>query len=366
MELEDAQIETVGSGPVAQVTHDDMSVGSNTESAEEMKKNFATEEKPKDGDPETDEEKRSKAASELGKAGGKAAAAKRAAEKAEPEAEEKAEAEAEPEAELEAEEAEPEKAEAKPRNDARARVMQATQRLAEERRRADQAEAKLAQLQAAKASPAPSTDELRPRPELYSTEDEYRDALMDWKVDQKIQSIREDAAREARQQAQVQAVVSRIDGFNARVEAATKADPEVLDRVNPALLGMTPTFLLHPDQQPTQDSDIAQGIIESEHSAALLLHLSDHPEELARLRQQPDSFAVARALGALEAKVSSAPAPDPRPVPAAPKELSKAAPPVRPVSGSPQHAEDTVDGDTDFDEFVRVSNLRDQRRRSGR
>jgi hypothetical protein len=78
--MEDLEtVDAVGGGPVTQVTHDDMQVESNSESAEEMKENFGAEERPKDSEPEpTEEEKASEAAAELGKRGGEASAKKRA------------------------------------------------------------------------------------------------------------------------------------------------------------------------------------------------------------------------------------------------------------------------------------------------
>ena len=81
--------DTVGGGPLTQVTRDDLTVVSNNESEKDMKDNFEAEEKPKDTDPEpTEDEKASEASKELGKRGVEAAAKARAEkEEAEPQVE---------------------------------------------------------------------------------------------------------------------------------------------------------------------------------------------------------------------------------------------------------------------------------------
>lgn len=369
--MEDTQTDVTGEQSGGETVHDDMQVLSNNESAKDMKENFATEEAPKDKTPEDAEaEKRTEAAKELGKAGGKAAAEKRA----EKELEATETGEDEPEEVVAAPEETPAEAEeelkhrGQPKFDPKAKVQQATQRLAEERRRNEALEERLARLEAPKAAPeapAQPTEALRPRKELYASDEDYIEALVDWKADHKIREIRTQDQEQAKQQAAVNSVVTRIDGFNERVAVAAQADPEMLDKVDPGLLGMTPSFLLPPDQVPTADSDIAQGIIESEHSAKLLVHLSDHPEELQKLRHLNDTNAVVRAIGRLEAKVSAAPKPAPAPAPK-PAPVSAAAPPVKPIDGSPQYAEETADEDTPFDEYVRIANARDQRARRGK
>jgi hypothetical protein len=96
----------------------------------------------------------------------------------------------------------------------------------------------------------------------------------------------------------------------------------------------------------TAANDIAQAIIESEHSAALLLYLSEHEEVMGELLRLPDSYAVTRAVGRLEAKLESVPPP-------APRGVSKAPPPVRPVASTPNPGELDVMGEMDFDTFYR-------------
>jgi hypothetical protein len=141
----------------------------------------------------------------------------------------------------------------------------------------------------------------------------------------------------------------------------------MLEKVAPEILEMRPTFLLPPNIPPQAENDIAQALFVSKHSAALMMHLSQNPAELRDLRALPDTAAVMLAMGALEARVTGQPtlAPTPKPAPG-PVAVSQAKPPVRPISGSPQRAEEDVDDDTSLDEHIRIMNARDNRARRGR
>jgi len=351
--------EVVGSGPLTQVTHDDMTVVSNSESAEDMSANFKTEPRPKDGEPEDpkvkEEKERKAAAVKLGKAGGEAAA------KARSERETADEVPETPEGEEKL---------GKPRHDARARVMEATRKLAEERKARQALEDRLARLEAERGQPAkeatskPSGDG-KPQPDQFESYEEFVEALADWKTDRKVEKLTREAEERQANVSHAQGILQRVDGFRERIEKVAEADPEFTDKVDGRLLEITPTFMLHPNQAPSAASDVAQAIIESDNSGALLLHLSEHPEDMSRIIRLPDSFAVFRAIGALEARLTSEPAPKveaKRPEPS----VSKAAPPVRPVHGTPSYSEEDVDEDTDLDTHIRILNAREERTRRGR
>ena len=372
-----ADMEAVGT-ELTEVTDDGMSVTSNSETEEEMKENFASEEKPLDGDPkEAEKKKRSKAAAELGKAGGEASAKARAEAAESTEDEELVEVGAEEEEAPEAKEDESEEDETEaaappekkgnPRHDARARVMEATRQLKEERERREALEARLAAIEAKEAPvKAPPVNE-KPTPEAFPTYEEYVEALTEWKAEEILKKRERASAEEAAKQRHVDMVQSKVGLFNERLAEARQSDPELLERIDPDLLGLQPTFLLPPGTRPGPENDIAQAILESEHTSALLLHLSAHPEEMVRLSGLPDSFAVARAMGVLEAKVTGevpAPRPGLKPTPA--PTYSQAKPPVRPVNGSPQYSEEEVTDDMDLDTHIRILNTRDARARRGR
>ena len=269
-------------------------------------------------------------------------------------------AEEEPEEEAPEPEEEPKRANA--RLDARARVMKAANRVAEERELRLAAEARLAELEAQVKGTAPAapTDE-KPTPEQYQTYEEYIDAFTDWKTDRRIAQFQEKSRRDASAEQQTRTMMGRVEAFRDRIAAATEADPESLERVDPEIQGLRPTFMLAPNERPGPENDIAQAVFESEYSMELMLHLSAHPEEMVRLAGLPDSFAVARAMGALEAKVTAAPRPRLGPAPEREAPASRAKPPVKPLSGSAQHAEEDVSDDMDFDDHMRVMTARDRK-----
>ncbi len=360
-------------GAIATVVHDDFVVSSNTESEKQMRENFESEAKSPDGkdeDPkEAEKKKRSEAAAELGKAGGEATAKARA----------EADKDKEPDKAVPKVEAKPkeEKAdepdkdkEGDPRLSARARVMEATRKAADEKRAREKLEARLAKLEAERepskreAKPAPIGDE-KPTPDKYETYEEYVEALSDYKVEQRVKKLTAEA--EVRQQAEThtQGIVKRVETFNERLTKAEKDDPGLLGKVDPRLLELTPTFLLPPNQGPTAASDIAQAVLESEQSPVLLLHLSEHPDEMQRLLRLPDSYAVARAIGALEARLSDG-APKAEEKKEKEEPVSQARPPVKPVSGSPQVGDDEPGEDASLDDHIRIYNARDAKARRGR
>ena len=269
-------------------------------------------------------------------------------------------AEEEPEEEAPEPEEEPKRANA--RLDARARVMKAANRVAEERELRLAAEARLAELEAQVkgTTPAAPTDE-KPTPEQYQTYEEFVEALTDWKTEKKILQLQERDRQASAADTQGRRLEAQMDAYRERTQAVIETDPEALERIDPELQQLRPTFMLAPNETPGPENDVAQAIFESEHSMALMLHLSAHPEEMVRLGGLPDSFAVARAMGALEAKVTAAPGPRLVPPPAEAAPVSKAKPPVKPLSGSAQHAEEDVSDDMDFDDHMRIMTAKDRK-----
>jgi hypothetical protein len=369
------EVHTVGDGPLSQVTHDGLTVVSNSETAEEMKGNLEAEPKPLDGEPEDPKEaekKRvSKAASELGKKGGEAAAKARAekddlAEEPEPEAKEETKEEEKP---------------GNPRKDARARVMEATRQAAEARKareaaeaRAEALEARLARLEAAtkaaeggagKEPQKAVTGEQRsqggngkPTPDGFDTYEEYVEALADWRIEQRVAKMTREAEIQNEAGRHADRIGKTVQAFNERVMKAAEVDADLMRRVSPEMLELKPTFTLPPGTPARPENDIAQAIVESEHPEALLVHFSEHSEDYERLLRLPDTYQVVRAIGALEARLEKGQ----QPGNVIAEAVSKAKPPVKPISGSAQYNDDLSD-DIDFDEYVRLANARDRRRR---
>jgi hypothetical protein len=358
----------VGGAPYASFTSDGLTVASNDETAEDIRANLESEEKPKDGDPSDPEQEEadrvSRAAAELGRKGGKAAAEKRAA------APDKAEAEAE------IDEGEPraEKPLGKPRDDPRARMLEATRKeseakraLADERRERERLAAEVRELRArveAPPAPAPSAGRGlpgRPKP----TEDEFDnygdfvDARARYAMQEEFETRSRAAEEQSQANARLQEIGSAVTAFRARLAEAKRADPEFADKLSPDLTNLQPTFTLAPGQSVGSHNIIADEIVSSEHAPDLMLHLTEHPDDLQRIAALSNSREIAREMAKLEARLDAATSGT-----SSRRETSKAKPPVRPVTGSPTTANpEDMDDDTPFETHVRRMNARDGHRR---
>lgn len=355
-----SEVHTVGDGPLSQMTLDDLTVVSNSESKEEMKSNFDAEPKAKDGDEETEEDKakkkRSKAASELGKAGGKAAAEARAAK--EDEEPEKPEPKAKPK------EADEDK-EGDPRHDARARVMQATREAAEAKREARELKERLSRLEAqqiAKPAEAPARNpDAKPTPDQYETYEEYLEGLYDWKEQQKERQSSQ-RQREEADQTRLESLRSdyeqRTSGLKVKAEMEVESDPTLRSRVDSRLLELL--TVTPPGMPATASSTVADEMADSEHPMRLAAYFSEHPDEVRRLVAMPNPRAIARAVALIEAKLDAGNGKAPEPA------VSRAAPPVKPLGGSAQITDADLDDDTPFDQHYQIMQRQAEKARRGR
>jgi hypothetical protein len=329
--------------------------------------------KPIPDDPE-EKSPLSKAASELGKKGGEAAAKarKEAAKEAKP-AEKAEETDDEP-----ATEEGKEKPLGKPRDDPRARMLEATRKEAEakrerdaERARAERLERELAAERAARPAPpkpAAEPEKARPAEDIKPKADDFED--YEQFLDARDAYNRRQWERETEARAQVSArqrsVDSTVFSFNERL-AGVKADNpefaakfhEFMGGVSPEVRDLQPSFMRAEGQRPDASHVIADEIIRSEHAPALMLHFTEHPEDLQRVKalRTPDDVKVEVRLIArgLEAATTVATSTEP--------EVSKAKPPVRPVTGSPHTADSEPDDDTPYDDHVRIMNAKERRKR---
>lgn len=348
-----------------------LEISSNTESAQEMVKVLKPkEDKPAEpqiledaGKPVAPEEQSelSRAASELGKKGGEAAAKARAER-------DKAEDKPKDESEAKSQEAKGEgqdTSEDKPSR-AKVRIEELARQRAEERRAREAAEAKavaleerLARLEArltgdgAKPADGPEKPQQRsegangkPTPGDVETYEDFVEKLIDWKAEEIIRRSEEKAREQAEAEQFFRKLEEKASGFQKRVAAAREADPEVIERIDPRFFELKPTFMLPPGSNRGPANDVAQAIVESEHGVRMMLYLSEHPDEMEKVLRLPDAYQVTLAMGRLEAKVAEMPPP-------AVRGVSKAPPPLRPVSPSPQANEPDLLGEMDFDTFYR-------------
>lgn len=328
----------------------------------------------------------SEAGSQLGKKGGEAAAEKRAAkaeEKPEPtekpketpvdEQERRAEAkmakdagvsEEKPEEKAEAkpegeEKAEPEKPEDKklgnPRHDPRARMLEATRKEAEAKRvaaaaeqRARELEARLAALErgekpkAEAEAAAPKWDKSKkPAPDTFDTYEEYLDARDEFNKSQ--------WEAELRQQSTMAAVNQAID---AQIGKFHKAAAQNLDKYSDDVLSLKTEFQLAEGETPDGSNWVANELVFSPETApSLMLHFSAHPEDLQRIAALTTARAVSREMAKLEARLETAPTGNGA---KQEEDVSRAAPPVKPVTGKPYVTEEGYRPGMTLDEYARL------------
>ena len=346
----------------------------------------------------------SKAGSELGKLGGKAAAEKRAEAKAtedEPErkpikpippkdkaqeavdeAEKHAEAkmarDAAKEEEPEAKPAEePEKPEKKgdPRHDPKARMLEATRKEAEAKRalaaerEAKQAlESRLAALESEVRRATTETklagydpDDARGRMKA-ATASDAKPRLEDFVKDAETYEEAQEAYLEARDAWRDRQNQQKRDGeaaqaaMAAQVQAFADAIRPRKDDLSGEVLSMKTEWQLAPGEQPTGVNFLATELaispkITPQMKLAIMLHLSENPAELQRIDALSNPYEVSREVSKLETRLEAATSGDST---SRDDDVSRAAPPVKPVTGKPYVTEDGYRPGMDLDEYVRM------------
>ena len=154
-------------------------------------------------------------------------------------------------------------------------------------RRAEQLERELNRLKAQAPAPKADPEADKPKRENFQTDEAFRDAMDDWRVDQKFKEREAKIAKE-REEARQQEI---LEAATARVVKAREVVPdydEVVGEVD------TPV-----------PNHIAAYMQESEMFAELGYHFAKHPEDLRRLSQMPartyaDLARVGVAIGKIE------------------------------------------------------------------
>jgi len=361
------------------VTDDGVTVTSNEQSAEQITESIKPEGAP------TEEEKVSKAASELGKKGGEAAAAvKRADAKKRAKNEKQAAADlAEPGVAADGQDdrplgtdpdqdAEPEKPLGKPRDDPRARMLEATRQAAEAKRERDairqekeRLAAEVAQLRAGKPQEQPQPAPQRLEKPVATDFEDYEQYL-DARDKYNRQEWQREQASEQYVRQYVGGLITHVETFEGRLTKALEADPELQERV-PSVdqVVRNSSHMVPPGQKYTAFNVVNDEIISSESPALLLDHLGNNPEEMKKLLALPNRTAIARQVAKIEGRLTGTvvtPS-DERP---AKQEVSHAKPPVRPVSGSPHSAESAPGEDDSYEAHRAYWGRRDKERSARR
>jgi len=189
-----------------------------------------------------------------------------------------------------------------------------------------------AKLQAALAKPAggekpepaaAAANDGKPQAENFDTHDEYVEALVDWKANQREAAKREQEQRDSETKKQQ----ATVDSWNQRVEAARKAHADYDDVMADADVELPPL--------------VVDALMDSDHGGELAYWLASNREEAERIAKLSPVAAV-RKLGEIEAGLRSTPSsPQPKPVTKAPK-------PVTPVAaGTASPVPSSSDLDTD-------------------
>jgi hypothetical protein len=338
-------------------------VVSNSETADEIKANFEGAEKPKDGpDAEEQEAQRvSEAARELGKKGAEARRAK-----------------ADQRGGFDSTDADrtgdgstdegtgvpddkkpvPEKL-GKPRDDPKARMLEATRKEAEAKKERDQAKKEKEELAAKfeelrkkveatreqpvikEPKPAPG----KPDPAQFKTTEEWLDARDKWNEEQLIKRLEEKHKKEQ----EVAAYAKTIDEQLAKATAARKEyekkDPQFSEKVSDEVkaLANNPSFARDVNEPLKADHVIADEIILSAEAGPLLmLHFTENPDELKRIQALRTPQEIQVEMRVLARAVKQA---EPTKADKAIAAASKAKPPIKPLAGAPAGGEDEIPGD---------------------
>ena len=203
----------------------------------------------------------------------------------------------------------------------------------------------------------------------------YMDARDKWNREQWTQ----EQARLSYGHAQASKFAGEVDtlvgGWTKALNDAYAEDEGFRDRVSPVIARLPlPTKLIRPDGQggwvdvygrPSHPPDAANWIADDlmsfpERARVLLPYFAEHPQELIRIADFKSPRAVTRELTLIESRLDATSGTPPETRSGSKPEVSKAKPPVPPVTGSPRVSDDPDDED-DYDTHVRKMNAKERR-----
>jgi hypothetical protein len=202
------------------------------------------------------------------------------------------------------------------------------------------AEAELARVrQPAEGKPATKpADEAEPKFEDFETFEKWDAARVEWRAKQVVSAELAKRDQAAQQAATQQHVAQRLAAFGERAQKYAEGREGYLAKVQPLC-----------DAIPIE-SPLGVVIADSEVGPAIAEHYADHVGELQRLGSLPPALQF-RELWRLEAKLEASAKPVEEPAKPAPKVVSKAPEPVKPVTGAPAGVTpdpDDIDSLADF------------------
>lgn len=271
----------------------------------------------------------------------------------------------------------PEKPLGKPRDDPKARMLEATRKEAEAKRELQaerQERARLAERLAAlergrqeQPQPQPaqrSDDDPEPQEEDFETVAAHAKAVGAWAARQEFKKAREEAEIHTQARQFAEREQAKAKKFNDKIEAIKKSDPDFHKRLSGDVASLTPYFAYAPEELAQLSVDekkkvyIATKMVYSDYPAEFMLYFSEHEDEFQRIAslQTPEQIleemAIIRTRFNVQGAATAGTSPKPR--------ISMAPPPVRPVTGAPG-ATDTEPGpEASYAEHKRYWSNRDK------
>ena len=173
-----------------------------------------------------------------------------------------------------------------------------------------------------------------PQVESFESYEDYLDARAAFIADRRFEDRERTARLDTESKQRAQSLQDRITGFHDRLQSARESDPDFEETLNPELLKVEPAFAL-PHGTPIRAHNVlAQHLVRSDASTALLTHFStpEGQQDWARLCASETPADLMLGFGRLEARfLGDVPA---KAAPAAPAKPVSTAPPPPTTVGS--------------------------------
>lgn len=143
-----------------------------------------------------------------------------------------------------------------------------------------------------------------PQVESFESYEDYLDARSAFIADRKFEERERSARLDAESQKRAQSMQDRITSFHERLKSAREADPTFHDKLDPGLLEVEPAFALPPGAPVLPHNVLAQHVVWSEASTALLAHFStpEGQQDWQRLCKTETPADLMLGFGRLEAR----------------------------------------------------------------
>lgn len=176
----------------------------------------------------------------------------------------------------------------------------------------------------------------------FESVDAYVSARVKFEIERDRKSAIQNRAKEIVEQSKAE----RFSQFEKQIKVETEKDPEFLDKISQDVINLRPLSVLGPDEPRTALNVLAEQFLVSDMAPRLMMYFTEHPDELRRFSAlHPLRFGVE--LGKIEERLGTATTAT---VPLV--EISKAKPPVRPVTGGPTTGDKPPSDEASFEEHA--------------